>query len=859
MQARRCALLLLLSASLVSFAECIVRMRYWDLQSPVVVRNEQIACTCQGATHRIGYVWKYDRDSRLSSSLVTDASKLRGGRSLSARDADDDLTKDYAVAPGVLGPGTAFWLQKDLGTMEPLYLPVQLRAGDQFEFFFYDMIPFSLEDSQLIDSSTALPLWQYWNQTFRVSTSDDPADTSAVVYEARSRQHDEPNFPVPVYDDGVMDKTYYLFNSIETLHAVFKFPAHITGKYYIHTGVQDYPLFADFIYNVTIPVEVFPCRGGTEGSCTTCFSHQAWNGTDCAPAARCPPGEWQNEQKECVACSVCADGETTGSACTATSDTECVPCAVCPATETTSVKCTATQDTQCKPCTVCSGGTTVETACTPSEDTKCKPCTECRRDEIETGDCTVSVDRTCRQCLPWLFPDKTQRICTSKPCDASEHFDGSQCLKCPDRFLCDGGRNMRPCLLNSAPSVGASQDKIFTFNIPTIGFGSVGGSRRLLADTDEFSSQCRQSVQQSFLPAASPPASTPAGGGGQPDSTGPGQVQTTAASTGAGQVQTTPAGQDAEEETTVEEELKHRKLGQDECIDGMELVDGRCEVKLEIAEGPVVFVPAKVADIVIPSEENTEQLSVADEVEVNVAPSGWMTIARQASAQRQEVLDYNFDLDGTTIFSVQPSELANGNFANVLIEGICDQGATDCPTPSTMFYSVPPADSPDLDAFPVFVFQPKARVRIFGQNPSGQRTTQARRLLQASGDRDRYLVSWQRYYEARYEIFKCSVGSYLNSTTNSSCVTCPVGKTTNSTGATSASLCVCDRGSYAAADGGCTPCGERETTLFVGAVDAGDCVRLGTGLFESSTTRTATSGRATLLAWAALFVWYVLQ
>ena len=854
MQRYRAALLFLLFAAFAATADSIVRMRKWALTSPVVPRNEEIACTCQGATHRIGYVWKYDRDSRLRSSLTTDASKLRGGRSLSARDADDDLTADYACAPGSLGPGVAFWLQKNLETGDPMYLPVQLRAGDQFEFFFYDMIPFSLDDSKLIDSSTALPLWQYWNQTFRVSTSDDPADSSAVVYEARSRQHDEPYFPVPLYDDGVFDATYYLFNDIETLHAVFKFPAHITGKYYIHTGVQDYPLFADFIYNVTIPVEVYPCRGGTEGSCTTCYSHQAWNGTHCVPAPRCPAGQWKNDQGQCVACSVCADGQTTGSACTATTDTQCVPCAVCPDGQTTSVQCTATQDTKCKACKSCSGGTTLQTACTPSEDTKCKPCTQCRRDEIEARACSASDDRVCEPCPSWLFPDKSKTSCVSKPCDSNEHFDGAKCLPCPDRFLCDGGRNMRPCLIDSRPSVGASQDKIFTFQIPTIALGSVGGSRRLLAETNEFSSKCIQSVQQSFLPAASPPGTTPT-----PASTEAGQVQTTAASTEAGQVQTTPAGQAAEEEPTVEEELMHRKLGQDECIDGMELVNGRCKVKLEISEGPVVFVPAKVAEIVIPSEENTEELSVADEVEVNVAPSGWMTIARQANAQRQEVLDYNFDLDGTTIFSVQPRELANGDFANVLIEGICDQGATDCPAPSTTFYSVPPADSANLEAFPVFVFQPNARVRIFGRSASGQPTTQARRLLQASGERDRYLVSWQRYYEARYEIFKCPVGSYLNTTTNSSCVTCPVRKTTNSTGATAASSCVCDRGSYAGADGSCTPCGERETTLFIGAVGAADCIPLGTGLFEGSATQAATSFRATLLLWAALFVLYALQ
>lgn len=841
MQRSRAALLFfLLCAIFAGLADCKVRISKWSLQEPVVVRDEQIACTCQGATHRIGYVWKYDRNSRLSSSLTTDARYLGSRRTLSERDADDDLTTQYACSPGSLAPDRAFWLQKILTTGESVYMPVQLRAGDQFEIFFFDMIPFSLDDSKLINSSTTLPLWQYWDQTYRISTSQDPADSSAVVYEARSRQHEKPYFPVPLLDDGTFDSRYYVFNELETRHAVFKFPAHITGKYYIHTGVQDYPLFAEFIYNVTIPVEVYPCRDGTNGSCTTCFSQQAWNGTHCAPASQCSPGQWKDAGGQCVVCSVCPDGQTTSSECTATADTQCAVCSVCPVGETVSATCTGTQDTQCAECKVCSDDTTLQTACTPSQDTTCKPCTKCARDQIEVEACSAAQDRTCAQCPAWLFPDKTKTSCTSRPCDANEHFDGSQCLQCPDRFLCDGGRNMRPCLFDSAPSESAPENKIFTFDIPTISFGSVAGARRLLAETNGFASQCIQSVQQSFLPAYSPPGTT----------AGDSEAQTNPASTEAGPVQTTPVGQDVEERTIVEEELMHRKLGQDACIEGMELVDGRCELKVEIAAGPVVFVPATVAEIVIPDEENNGEVSVADEVELNKAPSGWMATA---STGRKEVLDYNFDLNGTTIFSVQPRELADGNFANVSIEGICDDNIADCPTPSTTIYSVPPSDSTDLDAFPVFVFQPKSRVRIFSQSASGQPTTQARRLLQASGDRDRYLVSWQRYYEARYETLKCAVGTYLNSTTNVSCVTCPVDKTTNSSGATSASSCVCDRGSYAAADGTCTSCGERQTTLFVGAVDASECVLLGTGLSSAARPIPETLGAA-VLAWAALFV-----
>lgn len=295
-----------------------------------------------------------------------------------------------------------------------------------------------------------------------------------------------------------------------------------------------------------------------------------------------------------------------------------------------------------------------------------------------------------------------------------------------------------------------------------------------------------------------------------------------------------PKCKDGPEDDETPKPLPIERLGTSQCLRGMVREGAECKVRKPQAGKVVAFRQPSFATLVIPNENRTVAIVKAVKDKPNRAPSGWITHNFASTSDSNPApLHFVFDLNGTSVFTLQPGHLQVSRMMNLTIVGVCrpedENSGYNCSNPFTLTYDVPYGNgtaTDELAPIAIFVFFPHVRITIHrNHSHDHDRRTAARRLLQSDTDTSDtyYLMSWQRYYDAEYVETSCPIGSFLNTTSNDSCVPCPDRKTTLQSGSTSPDQCLCKLGHYDDGLGSCTACDNNKTTTAIGALSQSKC------------------------------------
>lgn len=441
------------------------------------------------------------------------------------------------------------------------------------------------------------------------------------------------------------------------------------------------------------PAGRFRCHMQNLGPSNECLSFQPKFVSYCSPCTQCKSGETKKQPCRLDSDAVCQSMCSTGNY--MTQEGQCEQCTVCAANEVQDLPCSPYSDRTCKKipcpsnhfrnplgicqvCTDCPSGQYPRQQCTPETDRVCESvvcpsgqflgkegtcsiCSSpCGLKDLESP-CQFSSDRTCNRCPTGMWPDKQKRRCTSKPCEYYEFFDGKVCRRCPRGMVCSGGSRMVPCIgVPDEPERPEDGEDFICLSLDC-------------ADREKWGPK-RPSVY------ARPGSQYSVSGMNFMSLWNPHKHS------GRRLLDDGMHGEDDFICLGLQCELRHntcleamdltnnvRKIGSVQCIKGTEKRGGVCALNAPSAGRSVAFRAAAFATLVQPNRTVPAPIRKAKSSGVNRDESGWVAVQKGGGWSRQH---FNFDVNGTSLFTIQPKELVDGDIANITITATCrDTGA----------------------------------------------------------------------------------------------------------------------------------------------------------------------------------------